>query len=39
MARGDIRVPNELSGTTVQVLAIVAKSEAESWLAQFGNPE
>ena len=27
----------ELSGTTVQVLAIVAKSEAESWLAQFGK--
>jgi hypothetical protein len=29
----------DLSGTTVEVLAIVAKSEAESWLAQFGNPE
>jgi mRNA interferase RelE/StbE len=36
---GDIRVFYDLSGTTVQVLAIVAKSEAESWLAQFGNPE
>ena len=35
---GDIRVFYDLSGTTVQVLAIVAKSEAESWLAQFGNP-
>jgi hypothetical protein len=29
----------DLSGTTVEVLAIVAKSEAESWLAQVGNPE
>ena len=36
---GDVRVFYDLSGTTVQVLAIVAKSEAESWLAQFGNPE
>jgi mRNA interferase RelE/StbE len=36
---GGIRVFYDLSGTTVQVLAIVAKSEAESWLAQFGNPE
>jgi mRNA-degrading endonuclease RelE of RelBE toxin-antitoxin system len=36
---GDIRVFYDLSGTTVEVLAIVAKSEAESWLAQFGNPE
>ena len=36
---GDIRVCYDLSGTTVVVLAIVAKSEAESWLAQFGNPE
>jgi mRNA-degrading endonuclease RelE of RelBE toxin-antitoxin system len=36
---GDIRVFYDLSGTTVEVLAIVAKSEAELWLAQFGNPE
>jgi mRNA-degrading endonuclease RelE of RelBE toxin-antitoxin system len=36
---GDIRVFYDLSGTTVEVLAIVAKSEADSWLAQFGNPE
>ena len=36
---GGIRVFYDLSGTTVEVLAIVAKSEAESWLAQFGNPE
>jgi mRNA interferase RelE/StbE len=36
---GDVRVFYDLSGTTVEVLAIVAKSEAESWLAQFGSPE
>ena len=35
----DIRVFYDVSGTTVEVLAIVAKSEVESWLAQFGNPE
>jgi hypothetical protein len=29
----------DVSGTTVEVLAIVGKSEAESWLARFGNPE
>jgi mRNA-degrading endonuclease RelE of RelBE toxin-antitoxin system len=34
----DIRVFYDLSGTTVEVLAIVTKSEAASWLAQFGNP-
>lgn len=26
-------------GTTVEILAVVAKSEAESWLAQFADPE
>ena len=35
---GEVRVFYDVSGTTVEVLAIVAKSEAESWLAQFGNP-
>jgi mRNA interferase RelE/StbE len=35
----EVRVFYDISGTTVEVLAIVAKSEAESWLAQFGNPE
>ncbi|MCA6119865.1 type II toxin-antitoxin system RelE/ParE family toxin [Bradyrhizobium sp. WSM 1738] len=35
----DVRVFYDVSGTIVEVLAIVAKSEAESWLAQFGNPE
>jgi prevent-host-death family protein len=29
----------DVSGTTVEVLAVVAKSEAESWLAQFADPE
>jgi mRNA interferase RelE/StbE len=36
---GDVRVFYDVSGTTVEVLAIVAKSEVESWLAQFGKPE
>jgi mRNA-degrading endonuclease RelE of RelBE toxin-antitoxin system len=36
---GEIRVFYDVSGTTVEVLAIVPKSEAESWLAQFGDPE
>jgi mRNA-degrading endonuclease RelE of RelBE toxin-antitoxin system len=36
---GDVRVFYDVSGTTVEVLAIVAKSEAELWLAQFGDPE
>ncbi|QPF92514.1 type II toxin-antitoxin system RelE family toxin [Bradyrhizobium commune] len=35
----DVRVFYDISGTTVEILAIVAKSEAESWLAQFGSPE
>ena len=35
----DVRVFYDVSGATVEVLAIVPKSEAESWLAQFGNPE
>jgi mRNA-degrading endonuclease RelE of RelBE toxin-antitoxin system len=35
----DIRVFYDVSGMIVEVLAIVAKSEAETWLAQFGNPE
>jgi mRNA interferase RelE/StbE len=34
---GEVRVFYDISGSTVQVLAIVAKSEAEAWLAQFGN--
>jgi len=34
---GDVRVFYDVSGSTVEVLAIVSKSEAESWLAQFAN--
>lgn len=36
---GEIRVFYDISGSIVEVLAIVAKSEAQSWLAQFGSPE
>lgn len=35
----DVRVFYDICGASVEVLAIVAKSEALSWLAQFGNPE
>jgi mRNA-degrading endonuclease RelE of RelBE toxin-antitoxin system len=35
----EVRVFYDVSGSTVEVLAIVAKSEAETWLVQFGNPE
>src|SRR5436190_8739120 len=35
---GDVRVFYDVSGTTVEILAIVTKSEVELWLAQFGNP-
>ena len=35
----EVRVFYDVSGSTVEVLAIVARSEAESWLAQFGSPE
>jgi mRNA-degrading endonuclease RelE of RelBE toxin-antitoxin system len=36
---GEVRVFYDVSGRTVEILAIVAKSEAQSWLAQFGDPE
>lgn len=36
---GEAQVFYDVSGGTVEVLAIVVKSEAESWLAQFGSPE
>ena len=36
---GEIRVFYDVSRTTVEVLAIVTKSEAEAWLAQFADPE
>jgi mRNA-degrading endonuclease RelE of RelBE toxin-antitoxin system len=35
----EVRIFYDVSGATVEVLAIVPKSETESWLAQFGNPE
>jgi mRNA-degrading endonuclease RelE of RelBE toxin-antitoxin system len=35
----DVRVFYDVSGSSVEVLAIVPKSEAESWLAQFGSPK
>jgi mRNA interferase RelE/StbE len=35
----EIRVFYDITGTTVEILAIVPKSEAERWLAQFGNLE
>jgi mRNA interferase RelE/StbE len=36
---GEIRVFYDVSGTTVEVLAIVAKLEAQTWPAQFADPE
>jgi mRNA interferase RelE/StbE len=35
---GDVRVFYDVSGTTVEILAIVTKREAGQWLAQFANP-
>lgn len=36
---GEIRVFYDVSEGVVEVLAIVAKSEAEAWLTRFGNLE
>jgi mRNA-degrading endonuclease RelE of RelBE toxin-antitoxin system len=36
---GEMRVFYDVSNSTVEILAIVVKSETESWLAQFGSPE
>ena len=36
---GDVRIFCDVVGTTVEVLAIVSKSEADLWLGQFANPE
>ena len=36
---GEVRVFYDVSGSIVEILAIVAKSEADSWLAQFADPE
>jgi mRNA-degrading endonuclease RelE of RelBE toxin-antitoxin system len=35
---GEVRVFYDVTETTVEVLAIVAKSEAEEWLRRFGDP-
>jgi mRNA-degrading endonuclease RelE of RelBE toxin-antitoxin system len=36
---GEVRVFYDVSERAVAILAIVAKSEADIWLAQFGSPE
>jgi mRNA interferase RelE/StbE len=36
---GDIRVFYDVSDAAVEILAIVAKAEADAWLTQFGSPE
>jgi mRNA interferase RelE/StbE len=36
---GDVRVFYDVAQSTVEILAIVAKSEMESWLARVGSPE
>jgi mRNA-degrading endonuclease RelE of RelBE toxin-antitoxin system len=36
---GEIRVFYDVTDDTVEVLAVVARSEAESWLARFGKLE
>ena len=35
---GEVRVFYDVTETTVEILAIVAKPEADSWLAQFAKP-
>lgn len=35
----EVRVFYDISGSTVEILAIVPKQEAESWLARFGSPK
>ena len=35
----EVRVFYDVSGSTVEILAIVPKPEAESWLARFGSPK
>jgi mRNA interferase RelE/StbE len=35
---GEVRVFYDVTETTVEILAIVAKLEAEAWLAQFAKP-
>ena len=35
---GEVRVFYDVSNSTVEILAIVAKSEAATWLTRFGSP-
>jgi mRNA interferase RelE/StbE len=35
----EVRVFYDVSGATVEILAIVRKSEAEAWLSEFGSRE
>ena len=35
----EMRIFYDVTGATVEVLAIVSKLEADSWLAQFADPE
>ena len=35
---GEVRIFYDVTETTVEVLAVVAKLEADSWLAQFAKP-
>jgi hypothetical protein len=34
----EARVFYDISDSTVEILAIVTKSEVEAWLSQFGDP-
>lgn len=34
----DVRVFYDVMDNTVEILAVVAKAEAASWLSQFGSP-
>jgi mRNA-degrading endonuclease RelE of RelBE toxin-antitoxin system len=36
---GEVRIFYDATGATVQILAIVAKAEADRWLARSANPE
>jgi len=35
---GEIRIFYDVAGAKVEILAIVTKSEARTWLGEFGNP-
>jgi mRNA interferase RelE/StbE len=35
---GEVRIFYDVTETTVEILAIVAKLEADAWLTQFANP-